>query len=133
MTPYAPSETRHQVVAWEEAMAIEQLGILLATGVAAICGALAGRVFALEGDNRRTSILAAAYCGAGSGLVSGPLVAFPIVLIGIVLDPERGIATALLRAGEAIGPALLWGVAGGAVGGLAVGIPIALFKRYAPR
>lgn len=112
---------------------IDDLAFMLAVAVAAACGAVTGRVFALEGEDRRTSMLAAAYCGAGAGLLSSPLVAFAVVLIATVLDPEAGIGQALASAGEAAGPALLWGVAGGAGGGLVVGILAALFRKYAPR
>jgi hypothetical protein len=112
---------------------MDEIALVLAVGIAAVCGAATGRAFALEGENRRTSILAAAYCGAGAGLLSAPLVAFPVVLIATVLHPQTGIAAAFLSAGEAAGSALLWGVAGGATGGLAVGIVVSLFKRYSPR
>lgn len=112
---------------------MDEIALVVAVGIAAVCGAATGRAFALEGENRRTSILAAAYCGAGAGLLSAPLVTFPVVLIATVLHPERGIGAALLRAGEAAGPAVLWGVAGGAAGGLATGIVVSLFKRYTPR
>jgi hypothetical protein len=112
---------------------MDELVVLLGVGVAVICGAAAGRAFALEGEDRRTSILAAAYCGAGAGLLSATLLTFAVVLIGTAAHPERGIGVAVLSAGEAAGPALLWGIAGGAAGGLAVGILVALFRRYTPR
>ena len=106
---------------------------LLAIAVAAICGAAAGRVFAVEGENRRTSILAAAYCGAGAGLLSALLAAFVLVLIVTALNPATGFVSDLVGAGKLIGPATLWGAAAGAVGGLAIGILVAFFRRYAPR
>jgi hypothetical protein len=112
---------------------MDEIALLLAVGTAALCGAATGRAFALEGENRRTSILAAAYCGAGAGILSAPLVTFVVVLIATVLHPETGIGAALLSAGEAAGLALLWGVAGGAAGGLATGVVVSLFKRYTPR
>jgi hypothetical protein len=65
------------------------LAFNLSIAIAAVCGALAGRIFALE--------------------------------------------AALGDAAEATGPALLWGPAAGAAGGLVVGAVVALFKRYAPR
>ena len=111
----------------------DELAFNLAMGIAAICGALAGRVFALEAEDRRTAILAAAYCGAGAGLVGGPAFAFLLLLMAKLLDAEAGVAAALGDAAEAVGPALLWGPAAGAAGGLAVGALVALFKRYAPR
>jgi hypothetical protein len=112
---------------------MDGVAFLLAIAVAAVFGGAAGSVFALEGENRRTSILAAAYCGAGAGLLSAPLVAFAAVLVATMLDPEAGLAAGLASAGGAVGPALLWGAASGAGGGLAVGILVAAFKRYAPR
>jgi hypothetical protein len=111
---------------------IDDLALKVAVAVAAACGAAAGRAFAVEGENRRTSILAAAYCGAGAGLLSASLIAFAVVLIGTTLDPKAGLVEDLASAGGAIGPALLWGAASGASGGLVVGIVVALFKRYTP-
>lgn len=112
---------------------MDEVAFQLAIAVAAVFGGAAGWVFALEGENRRTSILAAAYCGAGAGLLSGPLAAFAAVLIATMLDREAGLAADLASAGGAVGPALLWGAASGAGGGLVVGILVAAFKRYAPR
>ena len=104
---------------------------LLAIGVAAICGAVTGRVFAVEGENRRTSILAAAYCGAGAGLLSAMLSASLLVLIVTALNPATGFVSDFVGAGRLIGPAMLWGAVAGAAGGLAIGIMVALFRRYA--
>jgi hypothetical protein len=111
---------------------IEDLAFKVAIAVAAACGSATGRAFALEGEDRRTSILAAAYCGAGAGLLSASLIAFAVVLVATALDPGAGLATDLGSAGGAIGRALLWGAASGAGGGLVVGIVVALFKRYTP-
>jgi hypothetical protein len=108
----------------------EELAFALAMGVAAVCGAATGRIFALEADRRRTSILAAAYCGAGAGLMSGPVFAFVLVLAAQLLRGQA-IAPALAGATQATGPALLWGIAAGAAGGLAAGVLVALVKRYA--
>ncbi|HEX5998975.1 MAG TPA: hypothetical protein VFZ16_06220 [Hyphomicrobiaceae bacterium] len=112
---------------------IDDLTFILALGMGAICGAATGRAFAVEGEDRRTSILAAAYCGAGSGVLSAPLLVFVVVLVTRLLDADGDTVTALAYGGEAVGRALLWGVVGGAGGGLAIGILVALFKRYAPR
>jgi hypothetical protein len=109
----------------------DDLAFALMVGVAAICGALAGRIFALEGEDRRTSILAAAYCGAGAGLLGAPLFAFALVLANGLFN-QLAVASILARAAAATGPALLWGAPAGAVGGLVVGVLVALFKRYAP-
>jgi hypothetical protein len=112
---------------------VAEFALLLGVGVAAICGAATGRPFAIEGENRRASILAAAYCGAGAGLLSSTLITFVVVLIAAALHPEKGAGAAVLNAGEAVGPALLWGIVSGAGGGLLVGLLVALFKRYTPR
>jgi hypothetical protein len=109
----------------------EQLFIASVAGVTALCGAIVGRIFAVEAADRRTAILAAVYCGAGAGLVASVPFAFLLVLIVRWATTHTGFG-ALLQAGEAIGPGLLWGVAGGAGGGLLVGIVVALFKRVRP-
>src|SRR5262245_13972859 len=111
---------------------IDDIAFKVAVAVAAACGAAAGRAFALEGENRRTSILAAAYCGAGAGLLIASLFAFIVVLVATTLEPRGGLATDLASAGGAIGAALIWGAASGAGGGLVVGIVVAIFKRYSP-
>ena len=111
----------------------DELAFRLAIGIAVVCGALAGRIFALEAENRRTAVLAAAYCGAGAGLLAAPAFSFPLVLTARLLDAETGGIAALGEAAEAAGAALLWGPAAGAAGGLAIGALVALFKRPAPR
>ncbi len=114
-------------------MMTDELAFRLAIGIAVACGALAGRVFALEAEDRRTAILAAAYCGAGAGLLAAPVFSFLLVLAARLLDAETGGIAALGEAAEAAGAALLWGPAAGAAGGLAIGALVALFKRSAPR
>jgi hypothetical protein len=109
----------------------EELFIVSVAGVGALFGAIVGLTFALEAPDRRTAVLAAAYCGAGAGLTSAIPFSFLLVLIVRWATTHTGLA-ALLEAGEAIGPGLLWGVAGGAGGGLLVGIVVALFKRATP-
>jgi hypothetical protein len=109
-----------------------ELAFTVAIGIAALCGAATGRIFALEAEDRRTAVLAAAYCGTGAGTLSAPLFAFVLVLLARVLDGQTGAVSALARAAEATGPALLWGAAAGAGGGLLTGALIALFKRFAP-
>lgn len=111
----------------------DELAFMLAIGLAAICGAVTGRTFALEAEDRRTAVLAAAYCGAGAGLLGGPALAFLLVLIARLAQMPAEAASALAGAAEATGPALLWGPAGGAAGGLLVGLLVAVLKRYAPR
>ncbi len=112
---------------------MDELAFNVAIGIAAVCGALTGRIFALEAEDRRTAILAAAYCGAGAGLVSGPASAFVLMPIAKFLNADAGVAAVLGDAVEATGPALLWGPAAGAAGGLVVGVLVALLKRYASR
>src|SRR5688572_29772640 len=98
----------------------EDLTFALMLGVAALCGVATGRTFALEAENRRVAVLAAAYCGAGAGLMAAPICTFVLVLTTSVMSPETGGAlAALAEAGGATGPALLWGAAGGAGGGAA--------------
>jgi hypothetical protein len=109
------------------------LAFAMTIGFAAVSGALAGRIFALEAEDRRTAVLAAAYCGAGAGLLGGPVVAFVLVSVARLIDAPGGLAVALARGAEATGPALLWGPAGGAAGGLAVGVAVVLLKSYAAR
>jgi len=100
-------------------------------GFAALCGALVGRIFAIEAPDRRTAVFAAAYCGAGGGLVSAVPGAFVLVLT--VKWWAAGVSIAgLTDAVEGLPHALAWGLAGGAGGGLLVGIVVALFKRSTP-
>jgi hypothetical protein len=109
----------------------EELFIASVAGVAALFGAIVGRTFAVEAPDRRTAVLAAAYCGAGGGMVSSVPFSFLLVLIATWWTSDIGIA-AFISAIEAIGPGLVWGVAGGAGGGLLVGMVVALFKRRLP-
>jgi hypothetical protein len=57
--------------------------------------------------------------------------AFLLVLAATWWTTGLGTA-AFVGAMEAIGPGLLWGAAGGAGGGLLVGMVVALFKRRTP-
>jgi hypothetical protein len=98
-------------------------------GFAAVWGLVVGRAFAMEADNRATAVLAAAYCGAGAGLVSGPPFALIFILVAQLSKPETTLAV-LLDALEAAGAAVLWGPLGGAAGGLLVGILVAALKMY---
>lgn len=109
----------------------EELFLTVVVCVAALCGAVVGRIFALEAPDRATAVFASAYCGAGAGLVSGPPLAFLLALAVKLWARDLGIA-GLIDAVEATGPALLWGPAGGAAGGLLVGLLVAPFKRRPP-
>jgi hypothetical protein len=99
--------------------------------VAALCGAVVGRIFALEAPDRATAVFAAAYSGTGAGLVSGPPLAFLLALAVKLWAGDLGIA-GLIEAVEATGPALLWGPVGGAAGGLLIGLLVVPFKRRPP-
>lgn len=101
-------------------------------GAAALWGAIVGRIIASEAEDRATAVFAAAYCGAGAGLVSGPPLAFLLSLILKWWSGELGVS-GLVEAVESTGPALLWGPVGGAAGGLVLGIAVAIFKRRMPR
>lgn len=92
------------------------------TSVAAVLGAIAGRAIAAEGQNWLTSVLAAAYIGAGVGL-----------MFSIVVGPLLSLVAQLLSAGsstwfdalDVAGKSLLWGTTAGAVGGLMIGVVVA--------
>jgi hypothetical protein len=90
--------------------------------VAAVLGAIAGRVFAVEAESRPTAIFAGTYVGAGVGLTS----AMPIgSLLALAAQLINGGASTWFDALDVAGMALLWGTAGGAAGGLAVSVVIA--------
>jgi hypothetical protein len=97
-------------------------------GLAAACGAIVGRVFASEAPDRPTAVFAAAYCGAGAGLVAGPPLALVLTLIVELWRSPFGLSI-LIDALEAAGAALFWGIAGGLVGGLTLGILVAALKK----
>ena len=92
---------------------------------AAVFGAIAGRVFAVEAQDRPTAIFAGTYIGAGAGL----LTALPM---GSVL----ALAAQLLNSGsstwfdalDVAGRSLLWGTASGAAAGLAISLIVAALK-----
>lgn len=108
-----------------------ELFVASIAGVAALIGAVVGRIFAVEAPDRRTAVLAAGYCGAGAGLVSAIPFAFILVLVAKWWTSGFGLA-AFIEAAEAVGAGLLWGAAGGAGGGLLLGIVVALFKGRLP-
>ncbi len=90
--------------------------------VAVAFGAFAGRVFAVEAENRLAAIFAGTYVAAGAGLISAVPVGSLLTLVAQFLN--TGSSTwfdALVVAGMA----LLWGSASGAAGGLAVSIVVA--------
>jgi hypothetical protein len=108
-----------------------ELFIAAVAGVGALLGAIAGRAFAVEAPSRITAVFAAAYCGAGAGLVSAML--FPFLLVLVVNSWSSGFgAGTLAEAVEAIWRGAFWSVAGGAAGGFLIGILVAPFKRRKP-
>lgn len=92
--------------------------------IAAVFGAIAGRVFALEAENRLVAILAAAYVGAGVGLTSAMPVGSVLALVAQVLNAG---SSTWFDALDVAGRTLVWGTVSGAAGGLAIGIVIAAF------
>jgi hypothetical protein len=95
----------------------------------AVFGAIAGRVFAVEADNRLAGILAGAYVGAGAGLTSAIPIGSVLALVAQYLNAESKWFDALNVAGMA----LLWGTAAGAAGGLAIGMVIVALNLGARR
>jgi hypothetical protein len=92
--------------------------------IAALSGLLAvvaGRVFAIEGGRRTSSVLAAAYVGAGVGLMTSVLIGPLLTLAAQYLNAG---STTWFDALDVAGKALLWGTAAGAAGGLAIGVVI---------
>jgi hypothetical protein len=90
--------------------------------VAAVFGATAGRVFAVEAENRLAAIFAGAYVGAGVGLMSAMPIGSLLTLVAQLLNAG---SSTWVDALDVAGMALLWGTAGGAAGGLAISIVIA--------
>ncbi|MFN3746543.1 MAG: hypothetical protein ACK4TL_17720 [Hyphomicrobiaceae bacterium] len=90
--------------------------------VAAVLGAIAGRAIAAEGENWIKSVLAAAYIGAGVGLMFSILVGPLLSLIAQLLNAG---SSTWFDALDVAGKSLLWGTLAGAAGGLAVGILVA--------
>ena len=90
--------------------------------VAAVLGVIAGRVFAMEAENRLISIFAATYVSAGVGLMSAMPTGSILTLVAQLLDAG---SSTWFDALDVAGMALLWGTAGGAAGGLAISIVIA--------
>ena len=98
---------------------------LVVAAVAAVLGAIAGRVFAVEAENRRTALFAGTYVAAGVGLA-----------IAMPLGSLLALAAQLLNAGsstwfdalDVAGMSLLWGTLSGAAGGLAVSLVVALLN-----
>jgi hypothetical protein len=89
--------------------------------VAGLFGAIAGRVFAVEAQNRRTALFAATYIGAGVGLVTALPIGSVLTVVMKILNSERDFS-ALLNALDVTGTAVMWGTASGAAGGLVMSL-----------
>ena len=93
--------------------------------VAAVLGAIAGRVFAVEAENRRTAIFAGTYVAAGIGLA----IAMPMgSLLAFVAQLLNAGSSTWFDALDVAAKSLLWGTAGGAAGGLAVSLVVSLLN-----
>ncbi len=87
--------------------------------VAGLFGIFAGRVFAMEADGRLGAICAGTYMGAGVGLTS----AVPLgSLLSLVAQYLQAGSSTWFDAVSVAATALFWGIAGGAVSGLATSI-----------
>jgi hypothetical protein len=92
--------------------------------VAAVLGAIAGRVLAVEAENRRTAIFAGTYVAAGVGLLTALLVGPVLALAAQLLNTSSTWFDAL----DVAGTSLLWGTAGGAAGGFVISLVVLLLK-----
>jgi hypothetical protein len=102
------------------------LEVSIYSAIAAIGGVLGmvvGRVFAIEGGRRLPSIFAAAYVGAGAGLMASVLIGPILTLVAQYLNAG---SSTWFDALDVASTALFWGTLAGAAGGLASGIVIAL-------
>jgi hypothetical protein len=100
-----------------------EISVYLAVAVvAALFGALAGRVFAVEAENRIAAIFAGTYVAAGVGLTSAMPVGSLLALIAQLLN--EGSST-WFDALHVASMSLVWGTVSGAAGGLAVSLVVA--------
>jgi hypothetical protein len=106
----------------------EEFIYALVASLAAVFGALAGRVLAVEGQDGPTAVFAATYVGAGVGLVSA-LPLGSLLSLGAHLWGSGEVAT-IFDALDATGMAVMLGIASGATGGLVVGIAVAAIKIW---
>lgn len=94
--------------------------------VAAVFAAIAGRVFAVEAQDRLTAIFAGTYIGAGVGLLTALPMGSVLALAAQLLNP---VSSTWFDALDVAGRSLLWGTASGAAGGLAISLIVAGLKR----
>lgn len=95
----------------------------IVAALAILLGMIAGRVFAIEGGRGLPAILAAAYMGAGVGLMSAILIGPILALTAQYVNSE---AATWFDALDVAGTSLLWGTVAGAAGGLAIGLVISV-------
>ena len=111
-------------------MTVEFIYALVAS-VAALLGATAGRVLAVEAENVPTAILAATYVGAGAGLASA-LPLGSLLTLGAQIWGSHELST-MFDALDVTGSAMVWGTAAGAAGGFAVSVIVGALKLWQPR
>ena len=95
----------------------------IVAAVSAPLGMIAGRVFAIEGGRGLSSIFAAAYVGAGVGLMTSVLIGPILALVAQYLN--EGSRT-WFDALDVAGTSLFWGTPAGAAGGLLVAMVISV-------
>jgi hypothetical protein len=109
-------------------MPIEVIYAIVVT-VAAVFGAIAGRVFAVEAENAVTAVFAASYVGAGAGLVSAlPLSSLLILVAALWTSPHD--FSSVFDALDVTGTAVLLGIASGAAGGFLISLAVGAFKIW---
>ena len=111
-------------------MTVEFVYALVAS-VAALLGAVAGRVLAVEAKNVSTAIFAGTYVGAGAGLASA-LPLGSLLTLGAQIWGSHELST-MSDALDVAGSALVWGIAAGAAGGFAVSVIVVALKVWQPR
>ena len=94
--------------------------------VAAVFGAIAGRVLAVEAQGRLAAIFAGTYVAAGAGLLTALLMGPVLALAAQLLNTSSTWFDAL----DVAGTSLLWGTAGGAAGGLVISLTVAVLKTW---
>lgn len=95
----------------------------IVASLAVLLGMIAGRVFAIEGGRGFSATCAAAYMGAGVGLMSAVIIGPVLALVAQYVNSE---STTWFDALDVAGTSLLWGTAAGAAGGLAIGMLISV-------
>jgi len=108
----------------------EQVVYAVVVSVAAVFGLIAGRVLAVEAENRLIAIFAGTYVGAGVGVTS----AMPLgSLLAVIAELLNEGPSTWFDALDVAGKSLLWGTAGGAAGGLVVSMVIAALNLGRPK